>query len=207
MPRSRSAWSAWNLLTTTTPSPSHTPAPVTLTYNMNILQHIPARSSSDVLVTLNPPSTPKSTQGIYHYAHPLYTRRAVGAQKQLPRIQNTRGISYAGAWTRYGFHEDGFTSGVSVAVEHLGGEVPWDIVDSRYVRGKRPKMSWRAWVGRWGIWYVSLWVRGVEIAWKVVWWPVVGVWRVLGGVSEGNKVGVCGEGVGEREVLLEKKGR
>jgi hypothetical protein len=60
------------------------------------------------------------------------------SQEQLPRIQNRRGISYAGAWTKYGFHEDGFSSGLKVAVEHLGAKLPFEFVDSTYSRGRRP---------------------------------------------------------------------
>ena len=33
----------------------------------------------------------------------------------MPTIQNVRGISFAGAWMRYGFHEDGFTTGLRAA--------------------------------------------------------------------------------------------
>lgn len=34
----------------------------------------------------------------------------------MKTIQHVRGISFAGAWLNYGFHEDGFTSGLRAAV-------------------------------------------------------------------------------------------
>lgn len=42
----------------------------------------------------------------------------------MPAIQNTRGISYAGAWMGYGFHEDAFTAGLRAAAEHIPGVRP-----------------------------------------------------------------------------------
>ena len=94
-----------------------------------------------VLVTLNPLHPPKSAQGSWTYHHPLYNAAAIRSQKLLPRIQNTRGISYAGAWTKYGFHEDGFSSGLKVAVEHLGAKLPFEFVDSTFSRGRRPVLG------------------------------------------------------------------
>ena len=107
---------------------------------MNLLQHIPSNTYGPVLVTLNPLHSPRPelTQGAWEYHHPLYNAEAIRSQKLLPRIQNTRGISFAGAWTKYGFHEDGFSSGLKVAVEHLGAELPFDFVDSTFSRGRKP---------------------------------------------------------------------
>ena len=139
MPRRYVAWSSWNYITT---SPSSDTVPsVCLTYWMNLLQHIPSLYGM-VLVTLNPLHPPKSAQGSWTYHHPLYNAAAIRSQKLLPRIQNTRGISYAGAWTKYGFHEDGFSSGLKVAVEHLGAKLPFDFVDSTFSRGRRPVLGW-----------------------------------------------------------------
>ena len=138
MPRLRHAWSAWNFMST---SSADWVASVCLTYCMNLLQHIPEATFGPVLVTLNPihPPAPASVQGRWTYEHPLYTPEAIQAQARLPKIQNTRGISYAGAWTKYGFHEDGFSSGLKVAVEHLGAELPFEFVDSTFSRGRRPE--------------------------------------------------------------------
>jgi predicted NAD/FAD-binding protein len=157
MPRSRRTWAAWNYMTLSSPaSTSETPAKsgnidqVCLSYNMNILQHIPTSVFGDVLVTLNPlhlPS-PEKVQGRYTYAHPLYTAAAIRSQNMLYQIQNTRGISYCGAWTKYGFHEDGFSSGLKVAMDHLGAELPFKFVDSTYSRGKMPVLGIKDWILR-----------------------------------------------------------
>ncbi|KAL8710426.1 MAG: hypothetical protein Q9220_005027 [cf. Caloplaca sp. 1 TL-2023] len=113
MPKRTIAWSSWNYNTRTASSSSDVSS-VCLTYNMNILQHIPRSEYGDVLVTLNPlwPPKPELTQGTWTYHHPQYNSEAIRCQKMLPMIQNIRGISYCGAWTKYGFHEDGFSSGL-----------------------------------------------------------------------------------------------
>jgi len=53
--------------------------------------------------------------------------QAERCQKLMPSIQNTRGVSYAGAWMGYGFHEDGFTSGLRAAVRLGGVKLPFQI--------------------------------------------------------------------------------
>jgi hypothetical protein len=52
-----------------------------------------------------------------------------------------------GAWTLYGFHEDGFTSGIRAA-ERLGAKAPFEIIDARRIRDKaRSGMD-----GKWDFW-------------------------------------------------------
>lgn len=171
MPRRRLAWSAWNYLTTTSPTTTSTStstnpiSSVCLTYDMNTLQHIPRAHFPAVLVTLNPlhPPSPSTVQGTYKYHHPLYTAAAIRSQKSLARMQGTRGISYAGAWTKYGFHEDGFSSGVKVACcEALGGAVGWEFVDSTFSRGRRPVLGWLDWVVRALVVGVGWWIVAVN---------------------------------------------
>ena len=48
------------------------------------------------------------------YSHPVFDRAAIAAQGQLPSIQGRRHVWFAGAWTRYGFHEDGLMSAHAV---------------------------------------------------------------------------------------------
>ena len=61
----------------------------------------------------------------------------MAAQNLLPEINSDK-VSFVGAWTLYGFHEDGFTSGIRAA-ERLGAKIPFDIVDARYIRGKQKR--------------------------------------------------------------------
>ncbi|KIW15632.1 hypothetical protein PV08_05680 [Exophiala spinifera] len=152
MPKRRVAWSAWNYITESPfpPTNSQNISKVCLTYWMNLLQHIPDDKYGPVLVTLNPLNMPdpRLAQGIWEYSHPLYNATAIKSQKLLPRIQNIRNISYCGAWTKYGFHEDGFSSGLSVAVNHLGARLPFQFVDSTFSRGARPIMTWKNHIAR-----------------------------------------------------------
>lgn len=144
MPRSRKMWSALNYMTISSPSLRRANLDrVSVTYHMNALQHIPRDPFGDVLVTLNPLQRPRpeSVQGWYYYSHPLFTPSVIQAQKQLRRIQNTRGISYAGAWTGAGQHEDGFRSGLIVAQDHLGAKLPFEIKDSAFSRGRKPRLG------------------------------------------------------------------
>ena len=145
MPRRRVAWSSWNYITESPfpPSGQANVSNVCLTYWMNLLQHIPEKKYGPILVTLNPlhMPDPRLAQGIWEYSHPLYNSAAIRSQKLLPRIQNSRNISYCGAWTKYGFHEDGFSSGLAAAMNHLGAELPFDFVDSTFSRGRRPVLT------------------------------------------------------------------
>ena len=49
------------------------------------------------------------------FAHPLYTVESMRTQAELRRLSGARDTLYAGAYLGYGFHEDGFVSGVRAA--------------------------------------------------------------------------------------------
>ena len=128
MPRRRAAWGSWNYL--------HQPgaAPGAVTYWMNRLQHIdPLRP---LFVSLNPPqpSDPALTFASFDYDHPQFDTPSLAAQRRFGRIQGRGGVWYAGAWLGHGFHEDGLTAGLRVALA-LGGHTPWSFVDHRIEGG------------------------------------------------------------------------
>lgn len=128
MPVRRIAWSAWNFLATSKSRRSTDEDRVTLTYWMNLLQSLPEEKHGHVLVTLNPApgAEPREhlVRGRFKYTHPLYTPDSVAAQARLRTLQGRHGAYYAGAWTAYGFHEDGFSSGLRAACA-LGADVPF----------------------------------------------------------------------------------
>lgn len=122
MPAERRAWASWNW---SSPSSDMDKAMLMLTYRINSLQELPAGSPT-VMETLNREREPVEGTMLAElsFQHPMYSRGAVEAQTKLPTIQGVDRIWFAGAWTRYGFHEDGILSGVRVA-EALGATVPW----------------------------------------------------------------------------------
>jgi predicted NAD/FAD-binding protein len=69
-----------------------------------------------VIVSLNPvrPPKPQTVIGSYDYEHPVFDLAAVDAQRRLPALQGERNTWFCGAWTRYGFHEDGLMSALDV---------------------------------------------------------------------------------------------
>jgi uncharacterized protein len=97
---------------------------VAVTYWMNELQGI--ERDRPLFVSLNPPfePAPNLTFGRYICEHPQYNAAAFAAQKRLHEIQGRRHTWFCGAWTGYGFHEDGLRSGLTVA-QALGAMVPW----------------------------------------------------------------------------------
>ena len=122
MPKRRKVWSSWNYLGQRAADGDRA---VAVTYWMNRLQRLDA--AHDWLVTLNPFEPPRAelTEREITYHHPVFDARAVAAQADLPALQGHRRTFYAGAWTGYGFHEDGLSSAVAVA-RRLGVPIPWE---------------------------------------------------------------------------------
>ncbi|KAJ3016547.1 hypothetical protein HKX48_003989 [Thoreauomyces humboldtii] len=151
MPKTRKAWAAWNYLTNTE---NETKSPVVcLTYWMNRLQpFVKLTEVGVILATLNPLYEPKKELilGEWEYDHPLYSPKTIAAQGRLPEIQNKSGITFCGAWTNYGFHEDASTSGLLAAVS-LGAECPFPLYFNGGFPTERTPLAPPAWAAAKGV--------------------------------------------------------
>jgi predicted NAD/FAD-binding protein len=110
LPQARKAWSAWNYQSNAAPTPQ-----VCVHYLLNQLQPLPF--TTPVIVSLNPLDQPAPGKVLasFDYAHPVFDAGAVAAQARLSAFQGAHNTWFAGAWTGYGFHEDGLKSGLAVA--------------------------------------------------------------------------------------------
>jgi predicted NAD/FAD-binding protein len=124
MPSRRAAWAAWNYEA----GDGHggDGAPVCLHYLLNKLQPLPW--TQPVIVSLNPLRDIERSRVMaeYTYAHPVFDLPAMRAQHDIAALQGQRNTWFAGAWTGYGFHEDGLKSGLAVATgvrSRLQGEL------------------------------------------------------------------------------------
>ena len=114
LPRCRRVWSAWNYLGGRHLDGSR---PVCVSYLVNQLQPLPF--DTPLVVTLNPVVEPAPGTELrrFVYDHPLFDLAAIDAQHCLPLLQGRRRTWFAGAWTGYGFHEDGLKSALRVAAD------------------------------------------------------------------------------------------
>jgi len=118
LPKRKKLWSAWNYV-----SAPRTQS-VSVSYLINKLQPLPV--STPVIVTLNPHREVNKAKlhRVIHYSHPLFDTEAIEKQTKLEHIQGLQNMYFIGAWTGYGFHEDGLKSAVKLA-RTLGLQIPW----------------------------------------------------------------------------------
>jgi predicted NAD/FAD-binding protein len=117
LPDSKRCWAAWNYTAKSGVKPN-TKQHVSVNYLINRLQPLPEQlQNTQIIVSLNPSEEPdpQLVHQEIHYSHPVFDMSAIQAQKELPLIQGTSSIWYCGAWTGFGFHEDGLRSGELVA--------------------------------------------------------------------------------------------
>lgn len=126
MPRTRLAWSAWNYSLACDAAGRLEPMTI---YWMNRLQGVSNREN--YFVSINRPDRidPARVLRTIAYEHPLFTLGAVRAQAEIPTLnaaaRGTTETYFCGAWTRYGFHEDGFLSAVNLSRLLLDRD-PWN---------------------------------------------------------------------------------
>ncbi len=120
MPRSRRAWASWNYRLADCREGD---GKVSLNYHMNRLQGLD--EPQDYLVSLNPTSAPRPDRVLarMNYRHPVFDTSSVATQERLGELDGRHRTYYAGAYQRYGFHEDGLFSAVRVA-DRLGVRWP-----------------------------------------------------------------------------------
>lgn len=128
LPQRRRAWAAWNYARAA--DTGREQAAVCLHYLINRLQPLPWQRP--VIVSLNPDPAhapdPAQVLGEFEVSHPVLDLGAIEAQRRLAAIQGRTHVWFAGAWTRYGFHEDGLASALAVAQGLRGAwrqEAPW----------------------------------------------------------------------------------
>ncbi|UAB69297.1 NAD(P)/FAD-dependent oxidoreductase [Vibrio sp. SCSIO 43132] len=112
LPEKRVAWASWNyLLSGEDGEEQSLPS---LTYNMNILQHI--ESDETFCVSLNSSDKIDASKVIrqFTYHHPVFTKESHEAQKQKTSIDGLNSTWYCGAYWYNGFHEDGVRSAIEV---------------------------------------------------------------------------------------------
>jgi len=119
LPSRRAAWASWNYHVDDCRTPT---ASASLDYLMNRLQGL--EGDEQVLVSINPPREPRAGTVLRHdtVTHPTFDAAALATQPDLDGLNGRRGTYFAGAWQRWGFHEDGLWSAVRVAA-HL--DVAW----------------------------------------------------------------------------------
>ncbi len=137
MPRRRRAWASWNYMS---PAKVSAGSPVSVTYWMNRLQSLDC--AENIFVSVNPTTAPARERvlGSFSYDHPVFNTDAIAAQARISDIQGRRRIWVCGAWTGYGFHEDGLSSALAVA-DALGVPSPWAVREVSTAGGNcRPRM-------------------------------------------------------------------
>ena len=112
MPSNSRLWSCWNFVTE---SIGEQKKRSYVTYYMNLLQNIVSNTS--YLVTLNPPRLPRSEKIIFQtkYSHPMLTHDEKSNEINFMKLNDQNRIYFCGSYLGYGFHEDGFSSGIRVA--------------------------------------------------------------------------------------------
>ena len=113
LPQRPAAWAAWNY--ERADDSARESSRVCLHYLLNKLQPLPFEQP--IVESLNPvrPIARHKILAEFDYSHPVFDMAAIAAQQRVPELQGQQHTWYCGAWTGYGFHEDGLKSGLAAA--------------------------------------------------------------------------------------------
>ena len=109
LPKRRRAWASWNYHIGTESTQA-----ATVTYCMNILQHIESRHTYSVTLNEENLIDPNKVLGKFHYSHPVYTTSRASAQARHAEVIRSNRTSFCGAYWGNGFHEGGVVSALAV---------------------------------------------------------------------------------------------
>lgn len=142
LPERMRAWAAWNYRIPASSGrvrsgkrsgQSLAQEAATVTYNMNILQRLPAETvaGKTFCVTLNDDRAIDESKIIrqFNYAHPVFSLGRAEAHNAHDQLIDRAGLSYCGAYWGNGFHEDGVKSALKVCEKLLGVD-PWKAVST-----------------------------------------------------------------------------
>ena len=113
LPSRPAAWAAWNYERAADDQKES--SRVCLHYLLNKLQPMPF--DQPIVESLNAvrPIARDQILAEFEYSHPVFDLAAIEAQRRVPELQGEHHTWYCGAWTGYGFHEDGLKSGLAAA--------------------------------------------------------------------------------------------
>ncbi len=121
MPHEKKCWASWVYLSE---GKEYQKQAVSLSYWMNNLQGLD--KDYPIIITLNPSRRPQEDLILdeHTFSHPVFDFKAIKAQGHIQTIQGKNNLWFCGAYQRYGFHEDGLLSAVSIA-KAMGVNIPW----------------------------------------------------------------------------------
>ncbi len=124
MPRTRRCWASWNYRLDLARDGKVIP---TTHYWMNSLQGVSENENYFVSLNAHDRIAPAKILRRLEYEHPVFNLAAIAAQKELPQLNclaTSQTTYFAGAWFKYGFHEDGLNSALECA-RAITGEAIW----------------------------------------------------------------------------------
>ena len=86
----------------------------TVTYQMNLLQHLRSKHVFNVTLNSDERIDPAKVLRRFEYHHPIFTVRRAAAQARHRELINVNRTSFCGAYWGNGFHEDGVVSALRV---------------------------------------------------------------------------------------------